>query len=127
LIKGQPAKLECLTIDGQVYTITKGPATVVSLEDEWYEDVKHPEAVIAALSEAEFKPDIFTFWQRIPDTEPKYSYPMEWESLAALPITTAEEWFAKKVSSRLRSQIRKAKKDGLEIRETAYDDDLCGA
>ena len=124
LIKGQPAKLQCVEVDGQVFNITRGPATVVSLEDEWFEDVKNPECVIAALQQADFKPDIFTFWQRIPDTQPKYSYHFEWESLAALPITTAEEWFAKKVSSRLRSQIRKAKKDGLEIRETAYDDDF---
>ena len=34
------------------------------------------------------------------------------------------KWFAKKLSSRLRSQLRKAKKDGLEIRETAFDDDF---
>ncbi len=124
LSKGKPVKLDCVKIDGQVYTITKGPATVVSLEDEWYEDVKNPEAVIAALSEAEFKPDIFTFWQRLPDLQPKFSYPLEWDSIAALPVTTGEEWLATKVSSRLRSQIRKAKKEGLELRETTYDDNF---
>lgn len=124
LIKGKPAQLECVKIDGQVFNITRGPATIVSLEDEWYEDVKNPEAVVAALKNADFKPDLFTFWQRVPDTQPKYSYPMELESLAVLPITTAEEWFAKKLSSRLRSQLRKAKKDGLEVREVTYDDEF---
>ena len=34
LIKGQPAQLECAEIGGQTYAITKGPVTMLSLEDE---------------------------------------------------------------------------------------------
>jgi len=89
--------------------------------------VKHPEAVIAALSEAEFKPDIFTFWQRIPDTEPKYSYPMEWESLAALPITTAEEWFAKKVSRACAARFASQEGTGWKSARPPTMMILCGA
>jgi len=122
LIKGQPVQLECLQICGQTYSIMRGLVTVVSLEDEWYEDVNDPTTIIQVLTNSEFKPDLFTFWQRLPEIEPKYQYHMEWESIAALPVQSADYWFNKQISSRLRTQIRKAKKDGLEVREAVYDD-----
>ena len=67
LLRGQPARIECVEILGQTYTITRGPLTIISLEDDWFEDVAEPEAVIAALKDSTgLKPDIFTFWQRLP-------------------------------------------------------------
>ena len=42
LVSGRPAKVECVELDGQTYSITRGPLTVVSLEDEWYDDVAIP-------------------------------------------------------------------------------------
>ena len=45
LHKGQPAQIECVDIFGQIYTLTRGPVTVLALEDEWYEDVRDPAAV----------------------------------------------------------------------------------
>ena len=68
LIKGKPAQVACVEIGGQTFTVTKGPLTVVQLQDEWYEDVRDPEFVIDVLiNSAEFKPDIFTMWQRVPE------------------------------------------------------------
>ena len=125
LIKGKPTQVECVEIDGQTFTITKGPLTVVQLQDEWYEDVRDPEFVIDVLmNSAEFKPDIFTFWQRVPNVEPQYQYHTEWESIAALPVQSYDHWFNKQISSRLRSQLRKATKEGLNVREAAYDDEF---
>src|ERR1700737_2010406 len=87
LIKGRPTLAEYLRIAGQTYSIKRGPITVVQLEDEWYDDVRDPPAVIGALkSTSGFRPDIFTFWQRVPDTEPRYEYHLEWEALAVLSI-----------------------------------------
>src|SRR5438552_19205898 len=83
LIKGKPAQVACVEIGGQTFTVTKGPLTVVQLQDEWYEDVRDPRFVIHALKNAPgFKPDIFTFWQRVPETEQRHQYHIEWESLA---------------------------------------------
>jgi hypothetical protein len=123
LVKGQPSKISCVEIEGQTYSLSKGPLSVVSLEDEWYEDVQDPSRVVEALtSRSELGVDLFTFWQRLPNLEPKYPYSMEWESIAALSISTADHWFNKQISGRTRSLIRKAKKDGVEVREAAYDD-----
>src|ERR1041385_7543402 len=81
LIKGQPAQLECVEINGQIYSINRGPIIVASLEDDWFEDVRDPAAVIETLkSSADLKPDLFTFWQRLPDLEPKHSFHTAWEA-----------------------------------------------
>ena len=124
LVKGQPARLECVEIGGQTYSITHGPLTVVSLEDEWYEDVRDPEAVIASLREQnEFKPDIFTFWQRLPDLEPRHAFHREWNEIAVLPANY-DHWWNHQIKSRVRSLVRKSEKEGVVVRETSYDDDF---
>jgi hypothetical protein len=124
LVKGQPAQVECVEIGGQTYSVSRGPLTVVSLEDEWYDDVRDPEAVIASLREqSEFKPDIFTFWQRLPDLEPHYAFHREWHDIAVLPANY-DHWWNHQIKSRVRSLVRKSEKEGVVVRETSYDDDF---
>ena len=125
LIKGQPAEIECVDIGGQTFSITRGPLTIVGLEDEWYEDVRNPEAVIAALREHRgLTPDLFTFWQRLPDLEPKYPYYREAEDIAVLPIKSYDHWLNHQLKGRTRNLVRKAEKEGVVVRETAYDDEF---
>lgn len=125
LIKGKPARIQCIEIGGQTFSIARGPLTVVSLEDEWYEDLANPQAVIDALKEnAHFRPDLLTFWQRMPDVEPKYSYHQEWEEIAVLPVTSYDNWWKKQINSKTRNLIRKAEKVGVVVKETLYDDNF---
>lgn len=125
LVKGRSAQIECVEINGQVFTITGRMLRVVSLEDDWYEDVRDPEAVIDALrSRSDLSADIFTFWQRPPHTQPRYSYHAEWDELAVLPISTYEDWWNKQIKSRIRTTIRKSRKAGLEVKEVAFDDEF---
>jgi hypothetical protein len=124
LIKGQPSQIECAEILGQTYSISRGPLTVVSLEDEWYEDVGDPEAVIAILKDQrDFAPDVLTFWQRLPDLEPRYPFHCEWDEIAVL-AANYDQWWNHQIKSRVRSLVRKAEKEGVVVRETAYDDDF---
>jgi len=125
LIAGQPRQISCAEICGQIYLIRRGPLTIVELEDGWYEDVRDPAAVIESLKHAKgIKADIFTFWQRLPELEPKYLYPMEWEELAVLPIEDYQHWWNNQIKSRVRNQIRKSEKEGVEVRTTSFDDDF---
>jgi len=123
LLLGKPAQIECVQIAGQVYSFTKGPLRIMKLEDEWHEDVNDPAAVIEFLREnPDVRPDIFSFWQRLPDVEPKYPFHHESEYLAALPVKSKEHWFSHQIKSRVRTSIRKAEKEGLVVRETIFDD-----
>jgi hypothetical protein len=123
LVKGQPAQMECVQIDGQTYSIARGLVTIVKLEDEWYDDVDDPDRVLQALSRnPSVKPDIFTFWQRLPDLEPKFKFHTEFDQIAALPIKSYDDWFNRQIKSRVRTSIRKAEKEGLVVKETIFDD-----
>jgi hypothetical protein len=122
LVKGKPVRMKCLEIGGQVYSLSRGVFTLAQLEDEWYEEVEHPEKVIESLKRARARADIFTFWQRIPDVNPRFEYYKEWESIAALRVTSFDHWWNKQIRSNTRNHIRKSQKTGLEVRETQYDD-----
>lgn len=123
LIKGHPAQIECVEVMGQTYSIERGAVSVLGLEDDWYEDVADPQAVIEAVkAHPDINADIFTFWQRVPDLEPKYPYQREWIDIAVLPVTSYKHWWDNQIKSRTRSLIRKSEKEGVVVRETVYDD-----
>lgn len=125
LVKGEPSRIRCVEVSGQVFSLSDGALTVARLEDEWYEDLHDPLAVVEALrSQRHLKVDLFTFCQRLPDTERKYDFYSEPEEIAALKITSYEHWWTEQIKSRIRTTIRKAEKEGLVVRETAYDDDF---
>ena len=126
LIEGEPRRVSCVEILGQIYSIRRrGLVTVVGLEDEWYEDVRDPEVAIEALTCTKaVGADIFTFRQRLPNLEPKYAYPREWEELAVLPIKSYQDWWNHQIKARVRNQVRKAEKEGVEVREASFDDDF---
>jgi hypothetical protein len=125
LTKGKPDQIRCIEIGGQTFSISRGPLTVVSLEDEWYEDLKDPQAVIEALKQAkDVGADLFTFWQRMPDVTPSHPYHQEQEEIAVLSITSYDHWWKDQIKSRVRNQIRKAEKEGILVKETSYDDEF---
>ncbi|MFO1152681.1 MAG: hypothetical protein U1E42_03290 [Rhodospirillales bacterium] len=123
LICGQPASIRCYEFFGQQYTKSGSLITRLSLEDEWYEDVADPERLVTALKRRNLvDADLFTFWQRMPDVQPAYDYYHELEEIAVLPVTTYQDWWNKQIKSRLRNMIRKAERQGVEVRETDFDD-----
>ena len=96
----------------------------VRLRDEWLEDVESPEAFVKELQSAKTKADIFSFWQRLPDTVPRYSYHMEWDNVTAVPVTGYDEWLKNEVDSGTRRAVKKAAKKGIEVRLVPFDDSL---
>ena len=125
LVKGQPAQLECVDIAGQTYAVKRGPVSILRLEDEWYDDVRDPEAVIDLLRNSEgFRPDIFTFWQRLPEMKPKYSHAIEWEQIAALPVQSFDHWWNMQIKGTTRNMVRKSQKAGVIVKEALYTDEF---
>src|SRR5262245_12958495 len=120
LVKGVPVQIDCVDIAGQLFALSNGPLKVARLEDEWYEDLDEPEKAIDVLRQGkDLGVDLFTFWQRVPDTEPKYHFHTELEEVAALKISSYDHWWNQQIKSRIRTTIRKAEKEGLVVRETA--------
>jgi hypothetical protein len=111
-----------MEVDGKRILIEGEIPRIARLEQEWYEDVEDPRTLINQLSKSEPRPDILTFWQRLPDTEPKYSYRMELDSIAALPIKSYSLWWEKQIDRKARNKIRKAQKNGVVVKPATFDD-----
>jgi len=94
------------------------------LDAELYHFLSNPEPVIERLRSSDERIDIFTFMQGLPDTEPKFSYPMEWDNLAVARISTFENWWTKQIGGKTRNMVKQADKKGVEIREISFDEKL---
>lgn len=123
VVNGRSGRIECIDIGRQTFAIDRGVVSVARLEDEWYDDIDDPHAIVRALSlNHAAGVDLFTFWQRLPDVAPRYEFHREWEHIAVLAVSSYENWWTNQIKSRVRSQIRKAQKEGLAVRETGFDD-----
>jgi hypothetical protein len=91
---------------------------------EGYEFVEHPDELVLALRETGARVDAFTFIQRLTDTSPRYSYRMEWDNLAAVPVSTFDKWFGQQINRKTRNMIRKAEKSGITVSEVPFNDAL---
>jgi hypothetical protein len=91
------------------------------LEDEAFEDVDQPAVLIDDLKRRRAA-DILTFCQRLPLNTPRFQYPMEWESIAVLPVTTYEHWWTSQINNKTRNLVVKARKKGVVLKPTAFDD-----
>jgi hypothetical protein len=97
---------------------------IARLHGDKYRFLEEPEPVIEGLRKSGARVDLFTFMQRLPQTSPKYAYPMEWDNFAALPITTFDHWWTEQIDNKTRNMARKAEKKGAVIREVPFDDSL---
>ena len=94
------------------------------LREEWYDEISDPDAFIAAARAGGVKADLVTFWQRVPEFQPKFEFFAEREDLAVLPVNSYDDWWNNRIKSRTRGLIRKTEKSGVTIRETQFDDEF---
>ena len=97
---------------------------IARFREEWFEDIEDPPLLIKGLKDSKESPDIFTFWQRLPETKPKYNYYMEWNPVAVIPITSFTHWYEKQINTGARRAIRKAEKKGVQVRVVNFSDEL---
>jgi hypothetical protein len=97
---------------------------VARLDADKYQFLDDPEPVIEGLRKCGTRIDLFTFMQRLPETSVKYSYPMEWDNLAVLPVSTFDHWWNQQITSFPRNRARQAEKKGVVLREVPFDDTL---
>jgi hypothetical protein len=112
-----------IMVEGKILRVAKPHANP---QDEWFDDIDNPEMVIDSLRKSKHRPDILTFWQRLPHTKPKYRYTMELDSIAALPIKSYSYWWEKQIDRKARNKARKAEKKGVIVRPAALDDRFIG-
>jgi hypothetical protein len=104
--------------------VSGGLVHIARLDADMYHFLTDPVAMIEGLRSSGRRVDLFTFTQTIGETKPKYSYPMEWENLAVLPVSTFEEWWEKQIGFKARNKAKQAEKKGVVLREVPFGEDL---
>jgi hypothetical protein len=92
------------------------------LEAEPYKYLDDPHTVVAGLRESHSRVDLFTFLQKPLQTAPKYGFPMEWDNLAVLSISTFDNWWTKQLGFKARNKAKQAPKKGVIVQEASFDD-----
>jgi hypothetical protein len=113
-----------MLVCGREIKVSGGRVRIARLDADSYRFVDDPEAMIAGLRALKSRPDLFTFVQRVTESEPKFGYPMERENFAVIPITTFADYFSKRITSVPRNHARQAGRKGVVFRETELDEKL---
>src|SRR5580698_2634566 len=104
-----------IVVHGRLFRIAR-------LDGDKYKFLDDPEPVLAGLRKSDTRVDLFTFMQKLPETTPKFSYPMEWDNLAVLPVSTFDDWWTKQIGFKARNKAKQASKKGVVVREAPFDD-----
>lgn len=97
---------------------------IARLEADKFQFLSDPQIMLEGLRQSGTRIDVFTFMQKPPDTSPKYSYPMEWDNLAVLPVTTFDHWWSQQIGFKVRNKAKQAGKKGVVVREVLFDESL---
>jgi hypothetical protein len=94
------------------------------IDGDTYLFFEDPEPILTDLGKSERRIDLFTFMQRLPDTSPRYRYPMEWDNVAAIELKTFDYWWNEQVGKKTRNKVRLAEKKGAILLEIPFDESL---
>jgi hypothetical protein len=123
--KGKSVHVPSTCIDGRTVVVTGRALRTARLFDEELEQenaIADPEAFVSRLKPSGVHADVFTFAEKLPDTTPKHEYVCEWDSLAVVPITTYADWLQNRTEYDVRKAIKRAKRDGVEVRAAEFND-----
>jgi hypothetical protein len=117
-------RVPCASARGRELIVGGQLCRIAHLDADDFKVLDDPEAVIAELRKSKKRADLFTFVQKLPDTSPQYSYPMEWDNLAVLFVSTFEQWWTKQIGFKARNKAKQAEKKGVVVREVPFDNEL---
>ena len=86
--------------------------------------IDDPTSFLARLGESKLRADIFAFRQKLVDDIQRLNFPVYWDNLAVIPITSYSEWWEKRLSQDGRRNVRRAEKRGVRIELVRFDDNL---
>ena len=124
-VNGQRKQVPAFRLDDVVVITTGTFPRVAEIFDEcWLEadSLPDPLHVLEQLRAGRRKPDLFTFAQRVPDTQPRFDFPIVWHNSAVIPISSYDAWFRDQIPRSTRKAIRSSEKRGVVVRAVPFDD-----
>jgi hypothetical protein len=124
-VNGKIREVPALRAEGVVITINGGFIKIGRIFDAfWLEAARLPDPrrVVAQLQTIAGRPDVFTYTQRAPDTTPKFEFHLDWDNIAAIPVSSHGEWLQKQISPASRRNVRTSEKKGVTVRICPFDE-----
>jgi hypothetical protein len=117
---------EKIIIENNEILFNKKIGKIAQVKDEYWtlKEIENPEMYISTLKGKKIKFDIFTFSQKIPNIIPKYPYYFEYDNIAAIKISSFENWWKNQINDKTRNIARKAGKKGVEIKVAEFNDEF---
>ena len=94
-----------LRVEGRLVRIAR-------LAAEGYEAVDDPGAMLDRLRRCGSRVDLFTFIQDVAGPVPTHRYPLEWDNVAAVPVSSIDHWGTWQVNDKVRNRVRHAGRPG---------------
>ena len=94
------------------------------IDGETYRFIEDPEPILADLRRSGQRVDLFTFLQRVPETSPRFNYPMELDNLAVVELPSFDHWWNEQIGFKARNKAKQAEKRGVVLREIQFDESL---
>ncbi len=126
-VKGKIVEVPSISIRGRSIVVLGRSFRLAQVHDEMWTAgpvVDDPGTFIGLLSASSLKADIFTFAQKLPETEPRYPYFYEWDNVAAIPLSTFSDWWENRLTQVSRKNVRRSAKRGVVVRMADLDDEL---
>ncbi|MBV8216070.1 MAG: hypothetical protein JOZ08_22865 [Verrucomicrobia bacterium] len=126
-IAGKTVYVPSAEIYDRTVVVTGNWLRIAAVKDEQLvqgEIIGDPKAFVARMRRSHLRADILTFAQKIPNTEPKYRYCLQWDNWAATPTTSFSDWWEKRLPQESRKNVRRAAKRGVIVKVVQFDDEL---
>ena len=104
-----------MKVCGKEIRVRGGLIRIARLEADGYHFLENQEELLNGLRQCGGRIDLFTFMQKLPERSPKYPYPMEWDNLAAVPVSTFDHWWTQQISFKARNGPGKQRKRELSF------------
>jgi hypothetical protein len=114
-------------MDGVPVRVKPGLLRVAHPEGDTYRNLNSPQSVIEKLRSWKPRVDLFTFMQPLTlalamvltlGTFPCF---VDWDDWAVVPVSTYDFWWTAQADESVRNKVRKAEKNGLVVRQVAFD------
>jgi hypothetical protein len=127
-VKGKWLKVPALSVDDKKIIVRGRWLKIAYVNNEQWLDteVKNPAICAQALKNQGregLRADLFTFSQKLPATAPKFSYALEWDSVAAVHVTTFKDWWDS-LPQETRKNVRRSQKRGVIVKVRKLDHEL---
>lgn len=125
-IRGKDIKVPATVVDGRTIVVTGKWLSVAKFKDEELvegELVNDPVQLISTLKARALQADILSFPQAINEHDPKFSYPFEWDNVAAADTRDFNKWW-EELPQESRKNARRAAKRGVTVELTTLDGDF---